>query len=183
MNQKPNNSKNKKPADNGPKRNVSRGAALRAQKRSVQDANRVANQSLAADAATDKPNRRRANVIDDRPRLKIIGLGGMDGGGSKNMILVEYGNDAVVLDCGNDLGVDLPGINYGIADTAYLEQIQHKLKGYIITHGHLDHIGGLPHIVPKFPAPIYGSRFTIGMVEKLFENFGLPMPEGFELQT
>jgi ribonuclease J len=107
----------------------------------------------------------------------------MDGGGSKNMILVEYMNDAVIMDCGNDLGVDLPGINYAIADTAYLEQIKSKLKAYIITHGHLDHIGGLPHIVPKFPAPIYGSRFSISRVEEIFENFGLPMPEGFELKT
>src|SRR5690606_22366879 len=49
--------------------------------------------------------------------------------------------------------------------------------------GHLDHIGGLPHIVPQFPAPIYGSRFTIGRVQEIFENFGLPLPEGFELQT
>ncbi len=126
---------------------------------------------------------RRANFIDDSPRLKIIGLGGMDGGGSKNMILVEYMDDAVIMDCGNDLGVDLPGINYGIADTAYLEQVRHKLRAYVITHGHLDHIGGLPHIVPKFPAPIYGSKFTIGRVEEIFQNFGLPMPDGFELKT
>lgn len=159
---------------------TSRGQAVRAQRRSQQDAQRIASQYVAAETG-DKP--RRANVIDDSPRLKIIGLGGMDGGGSKNMILVEYMNDAVILDCGNDLGVDLPGINYGIADTAYLDQIKHKLRAYIITHGHLDHIGGLPHIVPKFPAPIYGSRFTIGRVEEIFENFGLPMPDGFELKT
>jgi ribonuclease J len=159
---------------------TSRGQAVRAQRRSQADAQRIANMYVAADAA-GKPAR--ANVIDDTPRLKIIGLGGMDGGGSKNMILVEYINDAVILDCGNDLGVDLPGINYGIADTAYLEQIRHKLRAFIITHGHLDHIGGLPHIVPKFPLPIYGSKFTIGRVEEIFENFGLPMPEGFELQT
>ncbi len=160
---------------------TSRGQAVRAQRRSQADAQRIANQYLAAD---NKPaTQQRANVIDDSPRLKIIGLGGMDGGGSKNMIVVEYMNDAVILDCGNDLGVDLPGINYGIADTAYLEQIKPKLRAYIITHGHLDHIGGLPHIVPKFPAPIYGSKFTIGRVEEIFENFGLPMPDGFELKT
>ncbi|MDB5175851.1 MAG: rnjA [Candidatus Saccharibacteria bacterium] len=159
--------------------NTSRGQAVRAQKRSQMDAQRIANQYQTADAV--KPSR--ANVIDDQPRLKLIGLGGMDGGGSKNMILVEYINDAVIIDCGNDLGVDLPGINYGIADTAYVEQIHHKLRGYIITHGHLDHIGGLPHIVPKFPAPIYGSNFTIGRVEEIFNNFGLPMPDGFELKT
>jgi ribonuclease J len=159
---------------------TSRGQAVRAQRRSQADAQRIANQYLTAE---NKPAAPRANVIDDNPRLRVIGLGGMDGGGSKNMILVEYLNDAVILDCGNDLSVDLPGINYGIADTAYLEQIKHKLRAYVITHGHLDHIGGLPHIVPKFPAPIYGSKFTIGRVEEIFENFGLPMPEGFELKT
>jgi ribonuclease J len=167
------------PNNNGEKRPISRGAAVRAQKRTQMDAQRVANQYMPA-AADEK---RRANFIDDSPRLKIIGMGGMDGGGSKNMILVEYINDAVVIDAGNDLGVDLPGINYGIADTTYLESIKHKLRAYVITHGHLDHIGALPHIVPQFPAPIYGSRFTIGRVEEIFENFGLPMPEGFELQT
>ena len=161
------------------KSGVSRGAAVRAQKRTQMDAQRVANQYMPAQLDEN----RRANFIDDSPRLKIIGLGGMDGGGSKNMMLIEYVNDAVVIDAGNDLSVDLPGINYGIADTAYLETIRHKLRAYIITHGHLDHIGGLPHIVPKFPAPIYGSKFTIGRVEEIFENFGLPMPEGFELQT
>lgn len=162
---------------------VSRGAAIRAQRRTQEDAHRIANQYLDAAAKQGTEGKGRANFIDDSPRLKVIGLGGMDGGGSKNTMLVEYMNDAVIVDCGNDLGVDLPGINYGIADMTYLESIRHKLRGYVITHGHLDHIGGLPHIVPRFPAPIYGSRFTIGRVEEIFENFGLPMPEGFELQT
>lgn len=176
--------RNGQPAQNAaaPARNgTSRGAAVRAQKRIQMDAQKIANQYTPAQIPTDQP--RRANVIDERPRLKIIGLGGMDGGGSKNMILVEYTNDAVIMDCGNDLSVDLPGINYGIADTAYVETIKHKLRAYVITHGHLDHIGALPHIVPKFPAPIYGSKFTIGRVEEIFENFGLPMPDGFELKT
>jgi ribonuclease J len=159
---------------------TSRGQAVRAQRRSQADAQRIANQYQTAES---NPNQQRANFVDDSPRLKIIGLGGMDGGGSKNMILVEYMNDAVIMDCGNELGVDLPGINYAIADTAYLEQIKPKLRAYIITHGHLDHIGGLPHIVPKFPAPIYGSKFSISRVEEIFENFGLPQPDGFELKT
>jgi ribonuclease J len=148
----------------------------------VADANRVASQYQVAQPLPEGRSRR-ANLIDDRPRLKIIALGGMDGGGSKNMIVVEYKNDAIVIDCGNDLGVDLPGINYGIADTTYLDQIKPKLKAFVITHGHLDHIGGLPHILPKYNVPVYGSRFTIGRVEEIFENFGPPMPEGFELKT
>lgn len=158
----------------------SRGAAIRAQKRVNEDATRLINSVLATPKNGDRP---RANKIDDSPRLKVIGLGGMDGGGSKNMMLVEYQNDAIIIDCGNDLSVDLPGINYAICDTSYLEQIRHKLRAYVITHGHLDHIGGLPHIVPLFPAPIYGSRFSIGRVQEIFENFGLPLPEGFELKT
>jgi len=162
-------------------RSASRGEAIRAQKRAQSDAERIVSQYLTADTS-EQP--RRANFLDTgTPTLKVIGIGGMDGGGSKNMILLEYLNDAIIIDCGNDLGVDLPGINYGICDTAYLESIRGKIRGYVITHGHLDHIGGLPHIVPKFPAPIYGSRFTIGRVEEIFQNFGLPMPEGFELRT
>ncbi|MDB5160688.1 MAG: hypothetical protein JWO96_68 [Candidatus Saccharibacteria bacterium] len=155
---------------------------MRAQKQAVSDANKKANQYQPASASpTERP--KRANVIDDRPQLKIIGLGGMDGGGSKNMMVIEYQNDAIVIDCGNDLGVDLPGINYGIADTTYLDQIKSKLRAFVISHGHLDHIGALPHILPKYNVPVYGSRFTIGRVEEIFQNFGLPMPEGFELKT
>ena len=164
-------------------RSGSRGAALREQQRNLSDAQRVIDQYDVAADSNPKAQTKRANYIDDSPRLKVIALGGMDGGGSKNMILIEYLNDAVVMDCGNDLGVDLPGINYAIADITYLESIKHKLKAYVMTHGHLDHIGGLPHIVPKVPAPIYGSRFTVGMVEKIFENFGGELPEGFAVQT
>lgn len=163
-------------------RSASRGEAIRAQRRNHDDVNRMIEQYNLSDSP-DMKQIKRANQIDDSPRLKIIGLGGMDGGGSKNMMLVEYKNDAIVIDAGSDLGVDLPGINYGICDISYLESIKQKVKGYVITHGHLDHIGGLPHIVPKVPAPIYGSRFTIGRVEEIFNNFGLPMPEGFNLQT
>jgi len=184
-NNNPNNnnqSKAKTSAGQGRNPRANRGAAIRAQRRTQDDAHRIANKYLDA-SGQQSEGQPRANFIDDSPRLKIIGLGGMDGGGSKNMLLVEYMNDAVIMDCGNDLGVDLPGINYGIADVTYLESIRHKLRAYIITHGHLDHIGGLPHIVPKLPAPIYGSKFSIGRVEEIFGNFGLPMPEGFELQT
>lgn len=175
----------KRPRTTPQARSASRGEAIRAQRRALEDASRIVNQYLPPSgngSAADEP-RPRANFIDEQPRLKVIGLGGMDGAGSKNMILVEYMNDALIIDCGVDLAVDLPGINYAISDTGYLETIRNKIRGYVITHGHLDHIGALPHIVPKFPAPIYGGRFTIGRVEEIFGNFGLPMPEGFSLQT
>ena len=189
---KPNNNRNNKsggqqmpagkprPKTTDVARSASRGEAIRAQRRNLDDVNKLIDKYKMAEPS-GKPAR--ANVISNDPKLKIIALGGMDSGGSKNMIVVEYKDEAVVIDCGNELGIDLPGINYGIADVSYLEQIKHKLKAYIITHGHLDHIGGLPHIVPRYPAPIYGSNFTIGMVHRFFDNFGIPMPEGFSLET
>src|SRR3989344_2011531 len=93
------------------KRPISRGEAIRAQKRNAEDATRIASQYLDA-SNVQVQERPRANFIDDSPKLKIIGLGGMDGGGSKNSILVEYKDDVLIRDCGSDLGVDLPGINY-----------------------------------------------------------------------
>ncbi len=152
-----------------PNATMSRGAAVRAQKRAQTDAQRIANQYMPAPEQQQQP--RRANMItDDFDKLKITFLGGQDDIGEKNMQVLEWQNDAVVIDCGNNLGVELPGVNYTIADPTYLESIKHKLRGYVITHGHLDHLGGLKHIVPKIPAPIYGSRFTLGVVEKTFDD-------------
>src|SRR5665213_250448 len=114
MDKKNNNRQNQnKPQQNKPQMlsaqpmNTSRTQAVRAQRRSQADAQRIANQYQTAENSKPK----RANFIDDSPRLRIIGMGGMDHGGSKNMILIEYKDDAVIMDCGNDLGVDLPGIN------------------------------------------------------------------------
>ncbi|HLB66682.1 MAG TPA: ribonuclease J, partial [Candidatus Saccharimonadales bacterium] len=158
MNQKPNN----KP------RPVSRGAALRAHKRIQENAKDIADEYL--DASSKKLERRANVVVDEFDKLKITFLGGQDGIGEKNMQIIEWKNSAIVVDCGNELGIDLPGVNYAIADPTYLESIKHKVKAYVVSHGHLDHVGGLKHIVPRVPAPIYGSRFTIGVVEKTFED-------------
>lgn len=156
---------------------VSRGAAIRAQKRSAETAQKLINEYQSAEM---KKLDKRANVVvDDFEKLKLTFLGGLDDVGEKNCMIFEYQNDAIIVDCGNNLGVDLPGINYEIADPTYLESIRHKIKGYVITHGHLDHIGGLKHIVPKFPAPLYGSGFTLGIVEKTFED----VPPGTEMFT
>ena len=170
--------KNNKPA-NGQNNNAgsqksnknSRGAAIRAQKRSQDDAQKIADQYASATDGAPGSRPRRANVLeDDFNKLKISFLGGQEAIGEKNMQVIEWQNSAIILDCGNNLGIDLPGINYMVADPAYLESIKNKLKGYIISHGHLDHLGGLKHIVPKYPAPIYGSRFTLGVVGKSFED-------------
>lgn len=154
----------------------SRGAAIRAQKRSMDDARKMVDQYSAA-KPQDAKTARRANVVtDDFEKLKITFLGGQEAIGEKNMQVVEWQNDAIILDCGNNLGLELPGINYSIADTTYLDSIKHKIRAYVISHGHLDHLGGLKHVVPQYPAPIYASRFTAGVIEKSFED----MPQGAE---
>ncbi|HWT55656.1 MAG TPA: ribonuclease J [Candidatus Microsaccharimonas sp.] len=149
----------------------SRGQAVRAQKRLQMDAQKLVNQYASAAMRNEEGAPRRANKLaDDFDKLKITFLGGQEAIGEKNMQVVEWQNDALILDCGNHLGVDLPGVNYMVADPSYLETIKHKIRGYVISHGHLDHLGGLKHIVPTYPAPIYGSRFTLGVVEKSFDD-------------
>lgn len=179
-----NSKETKPPKNNGERRPAGRGAAIRAQKRSIEDANKLLDRYAAAiqEIQQKKPRANKLD-IDETDKLKITFLGGQDGIGEKNMQVIEWKNDAVILDCGNNLGLNLPGVNYSIADPAYLEKIRHKIKAYIISHGHLDHLGGLKHVVPLFPAPIYGSRFTIGVVEKSFEEMESTLEEGFELRT
>lgn len=152
--------------------NGGRNAAVRAMKRNQMDAQNLVNQyASASNGDREESGERRANqVADSFDKLKITFLGGQEAIGEKNMQVIEWQNDALVLDCGNDLSVELPGINYAVNDPSYLETIKHKLRGYVISHGHLDHLGGLKHTVPKYPAPIYGSRFTLGVIEKTFED-------------
>jgi ribonuclease J len=157
-----------------------RGAALRAQKRNQEDAIRAI--KVHEDASQKSLNR--ANTVNNSfDKLKVTFLGGLESVGEKNMAIIEYRNEAIILDCGNSLGIDLPGVNYAVNDTTYLESIKHKIKAYVITHGHLDHIGGLRHTVPLYPAPIYGSRYTIGLVEKAFEDALIDTGQEFKPQV
>ena len=140
-----------------------RSAAIRARKRTADDAHRVM-RKYAPQEALNRPVKASAG------QLRLTFLGGLNEVGEKNMAVIEYQNEAIVLDCGNNLGIDLPGVNYEINDFTYLETIKHKIKAYVITHGHLDHIGGLRHTVPRYPAPIYGSRYTVGVIARTFED-------------
>jgi ribonuclease J len=106
------------------------------------------------------------------PKLRVIPIGGLgEMGIGKNMLAIEYDNDIVVIDMGFLFpGADYPGINYIIPDTTYLEENKHKIRGIVFTHGHLDHIGAFRHIVHKIPAPVYGSKFTIAMLQKTMDE-------------
>lgn len=159
---------------------TNRGEALAANRRNVETATKI----MDIHKITEVTDERRANYvpISDQQTLRVTMLGGQDGIGEKNMQIIEYGNDALVVDCGLDLSLELPGINFGVPDTAYLEMIKHKIRGYVISHGHLDHIGGLPYIVPKYPAPVYGSRYTIGIIQRIFGDSERGATE-FDLKT
>jgi ribonuclease J len=159
---------------------ASRGQAIRAGRMNSDTVNKAIN-AIVTDV--DRVQVTARPLADDLvPKLRVIGLGGMNGGGAKNMMVVEYQNDAIVIDCGNELGVNLPGVNFAINDITYLRKIKDKIKAYVITHGHLDHIGGLPYVLPEIPAPVYGSRFTIAMIEQTMANTDHKV-EGFNLQT
>ena len=109
---------------------------------------------------------------DNAPKLKVIPIGGLgEMGIGKNMMAIEYENDIIVIDCGFLFpGGDYPGINYITPDVTYLEERKDKIRAIVFTHGHLDHIGAFRHIAEKIPAPVYGSKFTLGMVKRTMEE-------------
>lgn len=104
--------------------------------------------------------------------VRVIPLGGVEEIG-RNMSVIEYGNDIVVVDCGFKFREDdTPGIDFILPNTKYLEDRREKIRGVFITHGHLDHIGGIPYIIDRlgYP-PIYSRRLTVAMVRKRQEEF------------
>jgi len=104
--------------------------------------------------------------------IRIIPLGGVEEIG-RNMSLVEFGNDIIVVDCGFQFREeDTPGIDYILPNTKYLEDRREKIKAMVITHGHLDHIGGIPYIMDKIGnPPLYSRRLTLMMIKKRQEEF------------
>ncbi len=106
-------------------------------------------------------------------KLKIIPLGGLNEIG-KNMTVLEYGKDIIIIDCG--LGFpedDMYGVDLVIADMTYLVKNQEKIRGMFLTHGHEDHIGGIPYAMQQFNCPIHGTRLTAGLVKLKLEEHHL----------
>ncbi len=105
--------------------------------------------------------------------LKVRFLGGV-GEIGKNMTALEYGNDIIVIDAGNSFPTeDMPGVDLLIPETGWLEENKERVRGYIITHGHEDHIGGLPYVVKNVNAPIFGTRLTLTLIENKLKENGL----------
>ena len=130
-----------------------------------------------ADQGRKRPRSRKrsfdSSKKDRGATLKIIPLGGLDAIG-KNMTVLEYGKDMIVVDCG--LGFpedDMYGVDVVIPDVSYLIKHQDKIRGIFLTHGHEDHIGALPYVLRSFQAPIYATRMTLGLVGLKLEEHKL----------
>ena len=135
----------------------------------------------------ETPQRKPQNTQQRRPRpaanrvkepvrrtpVKIIPLGGLNEIG-KNFTVIECPNDMFVIDCGLAFpDSEMPGVDIVIPDFSYVEKNQEKLRGVVLTHGHEDHIGGLPYFLKKFNVPVYGTRLTLGLVEGKLKEHGL----------
>ena len=106
-------------------------------------------------------------------KLKIISLGGLNEIG-KNITVLEYGKDIIIVDCG--LGFpedDMYGVDLVIADMTYLVKNKQKIRGMFLTHGHEDHIGGIPYAMQQFNCPIHATRLTAGIVRLKLEEHRL----------
>ena len=104
-------------------------------------------------------------------KVRIIPLGGVEEIG-KNITAIEYGDDIIVVDCGSILPKeDMLGIDLVIPDVSWLIENKDRVRGYVITHGHEDHIGATPYVFPQVPAPVYGTRLTLALIDaKLREH-------------
>ena len=106
-------------------------------------------------------------------KLKIISLGGLNEIG-KNLTVLEYGRDIIIVDCGMGFPEDdMYGIDSVIADTTYLVKNKERIRGMFLTHGHEDHIGGIPYAMQNFRTTIHGTGLTLGLVKRKLEEFGL----------
>ena len=110
---------------------------------------------------------------NNKPRLRLIPLGGL-GEVGKNMFVVEYGDDMLVVDAGLMFPEDeMLGIDLVLPDFSYIKRNSDKLRGVILTHGHEDHTGALPYLLKEVNVPVYGTRLTLGLIRVKLEEYHL----------
>lgn len=119
-----------------------------------------------------KGKNNKENQIQEKG-VKIIPLGGLEEIGM-NITAFEYDDSIIVVDCGLSFPSDeMLGIDLVIPDVSYLKDNIHKVKGFVITHGHEDHIGALPYILPQINVPVYATKLTIGLIDNKLKEHGL----------
>ena len=106
-----------------------------------------------------------------KDRLSIIPIGGLEEVG-KNMMVVEYKEEMIIIDCGLKFAkLDTPGVDFVVNDFSYVKNNQKKLKALVITHGHLDHVGAIPELLKDIDVPVYCTTFTRSLIEKVLGNY------------
>ncbi|SFP89818.1 ribonuclease J [Butyrivibrio proteoclasticus] len=109
--------------------------------------------------------------------IKIIPLGGFDKIGM-NMTIIESDESIIIVDCGTSFPPnDMPGIDTSIPDISYLKEHKEKVKGIVVTHGHEDHIGAIPYVLPELDIPIYGTPLTILLIEDKLKRYNINKPK------
>ncbi|MCL6480705.1 MAG: ribonuclease J, partial [Firmicutes bacterium] len=108
-----------------------------------------------------------------QPTLQVIPLGGL-GEFGMNMLALRYGDDILVIDAGLMFPeAELLGVDLVVPDITYLKQNRPQVRAILLTHGHEDHIGAVPYLLPELNVPIYGTQFTLALLGKKLEEFGL----------
>ena len=108
--------------------------------------------------------------MESKKKIKVIPLGGL-GEVGKNITVIEYGEEIIVVDCGMTFpDSEMYGIDVVIPDVTYLVNNKERVKGFFITHGHEDHIGAIPYILNQINAPIYATNLTIGLIQSKLEE-------------
>ncbi len=112
-------------------------------------------------------------MASKKPKLKVISLGGLHEIG-KNMTVIEYNQDIIIIDCGLAFPEDdMLGIDMVIPDITYLQKNADKVRGIVLTHGHEDHIGALPYILKELNVPVFGTLLTIGLLDNKLKEHGI----------
>ena len=174
---------NKKKSVNNGKSNYNRGGKnkeQRPQKNRPMTAAGAASHNAAQTAEkaprTNKKHSRRPNTEKSKkPALPIryTVLGGLNEIG-KNMAVLEYGDDAILIDCGMSFpDEDLLGVDVVLPDFSYVTKIREKIRGIFITHGHEDHIGALPYLLKQMDIPVYAGRLTVALIDSKLKEHGL----------
>lgn len=131
------------------------------------------NKQTTQRTATQAGRRTATNRVPKATALpvKITFLGGLNEIG-KNITMIEYGNDALLIDCGMSFpDEDMPGVDIVLADFTWVERNKDRIRGILVTHGHEDHIGGLPYLLKQVNLPIYAAKLTLALIRsKLSEH-------------
>ena len=138
--------------------------------------------SKTTDSSFSSPKKFHGEKKKKASSVRVIPLGGLCEIG-KNMTLIEYGNDSIIVDCGMAFPEEnMPGIDAVIQDFSYVMKNQSRIRGVFITHGHEDHIGALPYLMRELKCPIYGGKLTIELIREKLVDKGTGL-KGIPLHT